>query len=261
MERWVYGDAVGVDTLFPSAEAAPVDAWRDYDADDPDPGYYQFDWLSSRHPDLYHRFALSTVGLMEELPKVVDLTGLVVVDVGAGTGRSTHAAARSASKVYAVDAYPSVLEFNAREARRLGLDNIEHVHADRAAIPLEDDSVDAVICAWAELDHAEAWRVLRPGGVLVHAACQEPWIAGELTSALFGGASVPAIDVHAPAVDWVLDGAVHVHDFPYVATFESVDEAVAIHARLMGPAVAAYLRERNQRTVAWALRIHSLRHP
>ena len=237
------------------AVAAPVDAWREYDANNPDPGYYEFDSLSGRHPDLYHRFALSTVGLMEELAIVVDLAGLVVVDVGAGTGRSTHAAARVASKVYAVDAYPSVLDFNAREAERLGLMNIDYLHADRRAIPLEDNAVDAVICAWAELDHAEALRILRPGGVLVHMACQERWIAGELTSALFGGADIPAIDVEASAVDWVLDDHVNVHDFPYVAVFDSVDEAVAIHGRLMGPDVAAYLRERHQRTVAWALRI------
>lgn len=48
-------------------EAAPIDDWRDYDVQNPVPGYYEFDWLSSRHPDLYHKFALSTLGLMEEL--------------------------------------------------------------------------------------------------------------------------------------------------------------------------------------------------
>jgi hypothetical protein len=26
----------------------------------PQPGYFQFDWISARHPDLYHRFELST---------------------------------------------------------------------------------------------------------------------------------------------------------------------------------------------------------
>jgi hypothetical protein len=44
-----------------------------------------------------------------------------------------------------------------------------------------------------------------------------------------------------------------------VATYDTVDEAVAIHGRLMGPAVAAYLRARNQRTVSWALRIYWMR--
>jgi SAM-dependent methyltransferase len=239
--------------------AAPVGSWREYDIDDPDPGYYQFDSLSSRHPDLYHEFARSTDGLMDELAKIVDLTDLVVVDVGAGTGRSTHAAARLASTVYAVDAYPSVLEFSAREAARQGLENIQYLHADRSSIPLPDTSVDAVIAAWAEVDHAEAMRLLRPGGLLVHMHRQDQWFAGEVTAALLGGG--PTIDVDAPALDWVLDGFVNVHDFPYVVTYETADEAAAIYGRLMGPAVASYLRDRDQQTVAWALRIYWMRVP
>src|SRR4051794_28186338 len=57
------------------APAAPDGAWRSYDPDNPDPRYFEFDWISARHPDLYHQFALSTDGLMKELPEVVDLTG------------------------------------------------------------------------------------------------------------------------------------------------------------------------------------------
>lgn len=246
-----------VDTVNPYAVAAPEDSWREYDATNPDPGYYEFDWLSGRHPDLYHRFALSTVGLVDELRRIVDLRGLDVVDVGAGTGRSTHALALDARKVYAVDAYPSVLEFNAKEAERIGLDNIEYLLADRSSIPLGDHSVDAVVSAWAEVDHGEALRLLRPGGILVHMHAQEDWFAGEVTTALLNDGRV--LDAEAPSRDWVLHDLVQVHDFSYVATYESVDEAVAIYGRLMGPAVAGYLRDRDQRSVAWALRIYWLR--
>ena len=48
-------------------KAAPMDDWRTYDEHNPVPGYFEFDWLSARHPDLYHTFAQSTVGLMHEL--------------------------------------------------------------------------------------------------------------------------------------------------------------------------------------------------
>src|SRR4051812_29062935 len=99
------------------APAAPDGAWRSYDPDNPDPRYFEFDWISARHPDLYHQFALSTDGLMQELPEVVDLTGLTVVDVGAGTGRASQAAARLATRVYAVDAYQSVIDYGSRLAR------------------------------------------------------------------------------------------------------------------------------------------------
>ena len=99
---------------------------------------------------------------------------------------------------------------------------------------------------------------------MVSLGLQQPWFAGELTSALVG-ATVPEIDAHARAVDstsdevdWdgvlTVDG-IHHHDFPYVAEYDSVDEAAAIIGRLMGPACANYLLERRQRTVTWALRI------
>jgi ubiquinone/menaquinone biosynthesis C-methylase UbiE len=251
-------------------EAAPEGDWRDYDRENPDPGYYQFDWLSARHPDLYHRFSLTSTGAMAELATLVDLTDLVVVDVGAGTGRATLAAAAVAARVYAVDAYASVLEYNARLTREAGFTNVEHLRGDRSALPLDDGVADAVIASMAGLDHREAARVLKPGGFMAYLGLQEAWFAGELTTA-FLGPTVPEIDVDAPAVDTVsdeqdwhgvrtLDG-VHHHDFPYVATYDSVEEAVAIIGRLMGPEAAAYLAERKQRTVAWGIRISWARVP
>ena len=133
--------------------AAPTDAWRVYDKAAPVPGYYQFDWLSARHPDLYDRFALTTVGLMDEFLRLVDLAGLDVVDVGAGTGRSTIAAARSARHVDAVDAYHAVVEFGRNAVREAGLTNVTYHIGDRSRLPFPDSSRDAVICVWAELDH------------------------------------------------------------------------------------------------------------
>ena len=52
-------------------EAAPLDDWRIYDEHDPVPGYFDLDWFSAYHPDLYHKFSLSTEGLMDELEKLV----------------------------------------------------------------------------------------------------------------------------------------------------------------------------------------------
>ncbi|MGH9560860.1 MAG: hypothetical protein ACRD3S_05330, partial [Terracidiphilus sp.] len=106
--------------------AAPEESWREYDADNPDPGYLEFDWISARHPDLYHQFALSTNGLMQELAKFVDLTGMTVVDVGAGTGRAAQATAAVASKVHAVDAYKSVVDYGTSLAEAQSLTNVEY---------------------------------------------------------------------------------------------------------------------------------------
>ena len=272
--------------------AAPADAWRVYDKAAPVPGYYQFDWLSARHPDLYHRFALTSVGLMEELVRIVDLAGLDVVDVGAGTGRSTIAAARTARHVDAVDAYHAVVEFGRNAVREAGLTNVTYHLGDRSRLPFPDASRDVVICVWAELDHREAARVLKDGGILAHLGPATGSEAGELSAVLTSNSQVrttassstwnlapnlirgevvtpklfdpalPAEDTDIPKDDWggaALAGPLHRHDFSYVADYGSVDEALAINGRLLGPAAAAYLAERRQATVAWRLRIHYAR--
>lgn len=99
--------------------------------------------------------------------------GLVVADVGSGTGYLAAPLADLVARVILVDHSPSMLQ----KARR----NLEGATAELAyrvgeldSLPLRDREVDAVL-AGLVLHHApdlgaflnEAWRVLRPGGVLV----------------------------------------------------------------------------------------------
>jgi len=251
--------------------AAPPDAWRIYDPADPDPGYYQFDWISARHPDLYHQFALTSVGLMEEFVRLVDLSGLDVLDVGAGTGHSTIGAARKASHVTAVDAYRSVVEFSQSAVRGAGLTNVTYLVGDRSELPVADDSMDVVICVWAELNHREAARVLKHGGVLAHLGPAAGSAAGELTATL-AAYGPPARSSIAPVADlepsrpsestviqldqWAgvpILGGIHRHEFSYVADYGTVERAAAIYGRIVGPIAAKYLADRAQATVRWRL--------
>lgn len=254
--------------------AASEDAWRRFDVHNPDPGYFQFDWLSARHPDLYHKFALSTVGLMDELAKLVDLSGLVVADIGAGTGRATLAAAQKAKQVIAVDAYESVVEYGSRLIKEANLSNVQFVLGDSANLPLEDDSMDAVLCAWAELDHVEAWRVLKPGGWLVQLVGAPGSLCGELTPILAESypdlitevATAEQWDQACPPTDALVSderwngipfaSGVRVHDFTYVADYGDPDEAAAILGRIYGPLASQYMRDQDRSTLAWRLRIH-----
>ena len=90
-----------------------------------------------------------------------------VADVGAGTGILTGALARLGADVVAVEPDQAMLA----ELRR-GLPAVRAVEGSAEAIPLPDQSVDAVLCGqamhWFDLDRAlpEIARVLTPGGVL-----------------------------------------------------------------------------------------------
>jgi ubiquinone/menaquinone biosynthesis C-methylase UbiE len=254
-------------------EAAPRDAWREYDENNPIPGYFQFDWLSSRHPDLYHAFALSSKGLVDELNTRLDQTGLDVLDLGAGTGRITMGVAGKARRVTAVDIFPSVISYGNRLVHQAGIENVAFIRGDCFHLPFSDNSFDAAVCAWAVIDHAEAWRVLKPGGWLVDLLPVPGGLCGELTSLLADvfptivteiapsglfDAACPDSDARIQETTWngvpVMAPVIR-HDFTYVADYGESGEAAAILGRLYGPKIKRYMLDRRQSTVAWRLRI------
>jgi ubiquinone/menaquinone biosynthesis C-methylase UbiE len=90
-----------------------------------------------------------------------------VLDLGAGTGKLTRLFVGRVERVIAVEPGPAMLA----ELRRV-VPEAEAMLGAAEAIPLDDDSVDAVVCGqsfhWFRRDEAarEIQRVLRPGGGL-----------------------------------------------------------------------------------------------
>jgi len=253
--------------------AAPIDSWQIYDENDPIPGYFQFDWLSSRHPDLYHQFALSTVGLMKKLHTLIDLTDLVVLDIGAGTGRSSMGAAEKAKRVFALEYYQSVALFGKSQLQQAHATNVHYINADREHLPLPDNSLDVVINAWAELNPEEAWRTLKPGGHLIQLGAVPNALCGELTSLLAPDyawlpkdCAPPEVfepgypDTHTTADNSIwngipVTGSINIQQFTYVADYQDYSEAACMLGRLYGPKARHYLMTRKQSTFAWRLQI------
>ncbi len=148
--------------------AAPPGAWREFDPAAPDPGYFEFDWLSARHPDLYDAFALSTVGLVEELCAIFDFEGATVADIGAGHRSFDDWHCSQSRHVIAIDAFSAVCEFGVHRAHDQGVSNGSYLIGDRARLPLADNSVDHCVACWADLDRREAYRIVKPGGYIFH---------------------------------------------------------------------------------------------
>jgi len=90
-----------------------------------------------------------------------------VLDLGAGTGKLTTRLVERGLDVVAVDPIPDMLE-----VLRASLTNTLALEGTAEEIPLEDNSVDAVLVAqawhWVDPERAipEVARVLRPGGRL-----------------------------------------------------------------------------------------------
>jgi SAM-dependent methyltransferase len=93
-----------------------------------------------------------------------------VLDVAAGNGNATLAAARRGCQVTSTDYVAALLDRGAERARAERL-NVEFQTADAEALPFKDASFDAVLSTFGVMftpDHAKAAselaRVCRPGG-------------------------------------------------------------------------------------------------
>lgn len=107
----------------------------------------------------------------EKLAETLDLRGgETVLDLAAGNGNATLAAARRWCRVTSTDYVPALLEQGRRRAEAEGLD-IDFQPADAEALPFRDQQFDVVLSTFGvmfapdqEAVAAEMLRVCRPGG-------------------------------------------------------------------------------------------------
>ena len=139
--------------------------------------------------------------------------GDTVLELAAGTGETGFAAAESIGPqggLIQTDFAPNMVAAARREAKRLGLRNVEHRVLDAQRMELPTDGVDAVLCRWGYMLMAdpaaalrETRRVLRPGGRLAVSVWGEPdrnrW-ASEPGRALAEHFDAPPPDPLAPGI-------------------------------------------------------------
>ena len=142
----------------------------------------------------------------EQLCEIVDVRGCErVLDVAAGNGNATLAAARRFARVTSTDYVPALLERGRLRAEAEGLDVTFEV-ADAEALPYPGDSFDVVLSTFGVMfapDHQRAaqqmLRVCRPGGRIGLASWTPAGFVGEMLRTV--GRHVPPIPgVASPAL-------------------------------------------------------------
>jgi SAM-dependent methyltransferase len=142
----------------------------------------------------------------EQLAEAADIrAGERVLDVAAGNGNATLAAARRFADVTSTDYVPSLLERGSARAKAEGL-QVRFLEADVEALPFDDGHFDVVLSTYGVMfapDHAtsaaEMLRVLRPGGRIGLANWTPQGFIGRLFKVI--GAHVPPpAGVKSPAL-------------------------------------------------------------
>jgi ubiquinone/menaquinone biosynthesis C-methylase UbiE len=128
-----------------------------------------------------------------------------ILDVAAGNGNATLAAARRGGKVTSTDYVATLLERGAERARAEGFD-VKFEVADAEALPFADASFDVVLSTFGVMfapDHAksaaEMLRVCRPGGRIGLANWTPDSLVGRMFKVL-GRQLPPPSGVQPPAL-------------------------------------------------------------
>ena len=115
--------------------------------------------------------------------EIVDVDGLDVLDLGAGTGRLTLMLAPRVKSIRAFDLSAEMLRVCRERLMKSGLSNWQVDIADHRQLPVPDHSVDLVVSGWSVaylvVWYPETWkeelakwmnemkRVLKPGGWVI----------------------------------------------------------------------------------------------
>jgi ubiquinone/menaquinone biosynthesis C-methylase UbiE len=192
----------------------------------------------------------------ELLSEAADVRAVdTVLDVAAGNGNATLAAARRFAAVTSTDYVPALLEGGRRRAEAEGLANVTFEVADAEALPYRDGSFDVVLSTFGVMfapDHqrtaCELVRVCRPGGRIGLANWTPTGFLGRLLR-LVAEYLPPPPGVPSPLL-WGTD--THVRElFPQVATiahttrmfafrYQSAEHWVDVFRRFYGPTHTAF---------------------
>jgi ubiquinone/menaquinone biosynthesis C-methylase UbiE len=133
-------------------------------------GYFEAiagDWERIRK--CYFDDRLTSLALEKLVP-----SGLILADIGCGTGSLTQELARVAKKVVAVDLSQEMIRRAKLLTKERDISNVEFRRGDAEKLPLMRQSVDAVFCVMVlhfldnpERAVQELCRVTRPGGSII----------------------------------------------------------------------------------------------
>jgi len=108
----------------------------------------------------------------DELRKLTDFSGKIVIDIGSGTGRLAFVAAETASVVFAVEPVNNLRRYIRQKAQGLKLTNVYPVDGLITDLPYPAGFSDITMGGHVfgdlpEAEYAEMMRVTKPGGMLL----------------------------------------------------------------------------------------------
>ena len=222
----------------------------------------RWDILYREYPEVYEAFMSVPYqpSVYEQLPGIIDLHGKIIADVGAGTGSSSLALARTARQVIGIEYEPAMLRQARKKAFGEEASRIIYLSGDALAIPLADDSVDIVTGFTLALFPAERYReFIREGlrvakGKVVYVGIPPGWYGGDLDFAID--------NPHKGKFDIEMDRIfIEEYQFAYQDVFSNqeygtIENIVSIYGFIFGKKVIEHIKRENKTAVQWKYRVY-----
>jgi SAM-dependent methyltransferase len=213
-------------------------------------------------PDLYDRFALSTLEAAKKVQELIDFTGARVLDIASGTGKNALEHAKLARSVIGIEPFETMRDFAITRARVSGVTNVEF--RDGIAEDLSmfgEDSFDVAVSMYGApfpWDKDDSFvrgceRVVRSGGHIVVVGTPLNWRPAYARS--------PSVPFGNPEAEQAVDHRLKqlgfsVHDFVVDLDYGTEQEALETFGFIYGPAAIDHLLDNRASHQEWALRAY-----
>lgn len=213
-------------------------------------------------PELYDRFALSTLEAAKKIHELIDFTGARVLDIASGTGRNAFEHAKLARSVIGIEPFETMRDFAIARACARGVTNVEF--RDGIAEDLSmfgEDSFDVAVSMYGApfpWDTDDSFvrgceRVVRSGGHIVVVATTPNWRAAFARS--------PSVPFGNPEEERRIDRRLEqlgfsVHDFVVDLDYGTEQEALETFGFIYGPAAIDHILDNKTSHQEWALRAY-----
>ena len=174
VEAYVRAKAPECAAFLDAVRAVPNEGWTESEMRDAETRILQAQetFVVYAYPQVMNRLDYIRNWDEKYLHELADLTGKLVLDIGAGTGRLAFAAAKKARRVYASEPCDCLREYMRDRIRAEGIGNVKVLDGEAMCLPYEDDTFDAVLSGHVLGDHydeeiTEITRVTKDGGWLI----------------------------------------------------------------------------------------------
>jgi ubiquinone/menaquinone biosynthesis C-methylase UbiE len=222
----------------------------------------RWDILYHDYPEVYEAFMNVPYqpSVFDQVPEIIDLRGKLIADVGAGTGRSSLAVARTARQVIGIEYEPAMLRQARQKAHGEERARLIYLSGDARAIPLADNSVDIVTGFTLALFPAEQYREFIRESLrvakdkVVYVGIPPGWYGGDLDSVIEN----PYKGKFDIEVDRIF---IEEYRFAYQDVFSNqeygtVENIVSIYGFIFGKKVIEHLKREQKTAIRWKYRVY-----